>query len=304
MIVSSDHAGERVDRFISSQNSELSRSRIQKLLRQGLITVNGKTARPSMKLHAGDVVSVTVPEPEPSDVKAEKISLNVVYEDEDIIVINKPAGMVVHPSAGHKSGSLVNALLGRGSKLSGVGGVARPGIVHRLDKETSGLLVVAKNDAAHQFLSRQLKERAVSRVYIALVSGTPKRDEGIIETNIGRSRSDRKKMAVLNDGGRKAVTSYKVAQRLKGAALMEIHLGTGRTHQIRVHMKSLNHPVLGDKTYGPKGKSKLIDRQALHAWKLKLAHPADGREMSFTAPLPEDIMKLAKSLGGDPSPYL
>ncbi len=304
MIVSPDDAGGRVDVFVASQMSGLSRSRIQKLISQGHITVNGKTARASIKLKSGDEVSVTVPEPAPLDAVAENIALDIVYEDDHIIVINKPVGMVVHPSAGHPSGSLVNALLGRGSKLSGIGGVARPGIVHRLDKETSGLLVVAKNDAAHQSLSNQLADRSLTRIYIAAVRGTPKPDEGVIDANIGRHKTHRKKMAVLKEGGKKAVTSYKVIQPLKGGALVEVKLDTGRTHQIRVHMKSVNCPVMGDKTYGPKGKSDPINRQALHAWKLALIHPEDGKKLSFTAPLPEDIVNLIRKTGGDPSKYL
>ncbi|VAX15139.1 Ribosomal large subunit pseudouridine synthase D [hydrothermal vent metagenome] len=305
MIVSPDNEGERVDVFVASQTSGLSRSRIQKLLTLGHIKVNGKTARASRKLKSGDEVSVTVPEPEPLDMAAEKIALDIVYEDDHIIVINKEAGMVVHPSAGHRSGSLVNALLGHGSKLSGIGGVARPGIVHRLDKETSGLMVVAKSDAAHQSLSDQLKDRSLTRVYIAVVRGTPKRYQGIIETNIGRHKIHRKKMAVLKEGGKKAVTSYKVIEPLKGGSLVEVKLGTGRTHQIRVHLKSIHCPVMGDKTYGPKNvKSYLIGRQALHAWKLVLIHPKDGRELNFTAPPPEDIVALIRKMGGDPSIYL
>ncbi|VAX24883.1 Ribosomal large subunit pseudouridine synthase D [hydrothermal vent metagenome] len=305
MIVSPDNEGERVDAFVASQTSGLSRSRIQKLLIQGHIKVNGATARASRKLKSGDEVSVTVPEPEPLDMAAEKIALDIVYEDDHIIVVNKEAGMVVHPSAGHQSGSLVNALLGRGVKLSGIGGVARPGIVHRLDKETSGLMVVAKNDVAHQSLSDQLKNRSLTRVYIAVVKGTLKSGEGVIETNIGRHKIHRKKMAVLKEGGKKAMTFYKVVQLLKGGSLVEVKLGTGRTHQIRVHLKSIHCPVVGDKTYGPKNlKGSLINRQALHAWKLVLIHPEDGRELSFTAPPPEDIVTLIRKTGGDPSIYL
>jgi len=304
MIVSPDNAGERVDVFIASQTNGLSRSRIQKLLTLGHIRVNGEISRASTRLKPGDEVSVTVPEPAPLDLTAEKIALDIVYEDDHIIVINKEAGMVVHPSAGHRSGSLVNALLGSGVKLSGIGGVARPGIVHRLDKETSGLMVVAKNDAAHQSLSDQLKDRSLTRIYIAVVKGTPKRYQGIIETNIGRHKIHRKKMAVLKEGGRKAVTSYKVIEPLKGGALVEVKLGTGRTHQIRVHMKSIHCPVIGDKTYGPKGKTSLIGRQALHAWKLALTHPEDGRKLNFTAPPPEDIVILIRKIGGDPSKCL
>lgn len=304
MIVSPDDAGGRVDVFIASQKSGLSRSRIQKLISQGLVAVNGETARASRKLKPGDDVSVTIPELAPLELVAEKIALDIVYEDDHIIVINKPAGMVVHPSAGHPSGSLVNALAGRGVKLSGIGGVARPGIVHRIDKETSGLLVVAKNDVAHQSLSNQLKDRSLTRIYLAAVNGSPKQDQGVIEAQIGRHKVHRKKMAVVKQGGKKAVTSYKVIQALKGGALVEVKLDTGRTHQIRVHMKSIHCPVMGDKTYGPKGKSDPIKRQALHAWKLALIHPENGRKLSFTAPLPEDIVALIRKTGGDPSIYM
>lgn len=304
MIVSAAHAGQRLDAYLASEMAELSRSRIRKLIDDGHVTVNGKTPRPSAKLKEGDDVTVFVPPPEPMELEPEDIPLNVVYEDADVIVIDKPAGMVVHPSAGHSKGTLVGALLGHTADLSGVGGVARPGIVHRLDKDTSGLVIVAKNDAAHHSLSAQLQARTLRRTYIAVVKGQPKQNEGMVEGNIGRHKTHRKKMAVLREGGKPAVTRYRVLQWLDGHTALEVTLETGRTHQIRAHMFHINHPVAGDETYGRGDKRRLIKRQALHAWKITFIHPSTGETMSFTAPLPGDMAHLIKNLGGDPAPYM
>ncbi len=299
-----EQAGERIDRFLAAERADLSRSRIQKLISEGLITINGASVtKASVKLAEGDEVMITIPEPEPSDLVPEDIPLDIVYEDGDIIVVNKSAGMVVHPSAGHDSGTLVHALLGHGGDLSGVGGVLRPGIVHRLDKDTSGLIVIAKNDNTHRELSGQLQRRELTRIYVAVVKGTPKTAEGTIETGIGRHRRDRKKMAVLEEGGREAVTMYEVAQQLEKHSLLEIKLSTGRTHQIRVHMAHINHPVVGDLTYGRKEKPALIKRQALHAWQLRLVHPVSGEAQQFKAPIPEDMEGLIQKIGGDPTRY-
>ena len=303
IIVAESGAGQRLDRFIASAMRKLSRSRAHDLILEGHILVNGAPSRPSHKLKAGEEVSVTIPRPRPTELTPEDIPLDIRFEDEHLIVVNKPAGMVVHPAAGNYTGTLVHALLFSRPSLSGVGGVARPGIVHRLDKDTSGLMVVAKTDAAHQSLAEQIKNRTAGRVYLAIVKGRPGPSEGVIEANIGRSRTDRKKMKVLADGGRQAVTKFKVEARLEGHTLLRLTLGTGRTHQIRAHMLHINCPVLGDATYGRAGGKELISRQALHSWKLAFNHPHTGAPMEFWAPMPDDMARAVNALGGDPSPY-
>ena len=304
MIVRPEQTGERVDSFLASEVEELSRSRIQKLISDGLVTVNGVRVKASAKLAEGDEVDITIPDAEPSELIPENIPLDIVHEDGDIIVINKSTGMVVHPSVGHSTGTLVHALLGHSHDLSGIGGIMRPGIVHRLDKDTSGLIVIAKNDHAHRELSQQLRERKLSRVYVAVVKGFLKETEGVIETRIGRHQRHRQKMAVLDAGGRDAVTMYKVTQELDRHSVLEVKLSTGRTHQIRVHLAYINNPVVGDATYGRKEKPALIKRQALHAWKLKLVHPSSGQELDFTSSIPADIEALITKLGGDPAPFM
>ncbi|MBI4666352.1 MAG: RluA family pseudouridine synthase [Nitrospinae bacterium] len=305
LTVPPDSAGARIDKFIADSPAGLSRSFVQKLLDEGLVSVSGKVAHASTKLKSGDTVAFTIPAPKPAQVLPENIPLDVVYEDDDIIVINKPAGMVAHPAAGHFTGTLVHALLEHCmGNLSGVGGELRPGIVHRLDKDTTGLIVAAKNDRAHQSLTNQLSERAMSRVYVAVVKGSPKQAEGVVEANIGRHPKQRKKMAVLKRGGRPAATKYRVTQNLGKASVVELSLLTGRTHQIRVHMQSINCPVAGDQDYARSGGGYPIKRQALHAWRLKLVHPVSGEHMEFSAPLPEDMTQLIKFLGGNPEPYL
>lgn len=306
-------ADQRIDRYLSEERGVATRSQVQRLLRQGLVLVGGRPVKPSFRVRGGEKVSITLPDPEPSTFEAEDIPLDILYEDGDLLVVNKPAGMVVHPAAGVRTGTLVNALLAHCKDLSGIGGVARPGIVHRLDKGTSGLLIVAKHDAAHEILSRDLSERKIRRTYDAVVWGAPREPEGRIETLIGRSRSDRKKMAVLRSDGRLAVTHYRVAERYEFASRLAVKLETGRTHQIRVHLAHSGHPVFGDPTYGGRRRKygdlsgatmgrardclKIIDRQALHAARLEFVHPIKKESMGFTAPLPDDMNSLISAMG-------
>ena len=305
LIVPADSAGERIDLFVAAEEG-ITRSAAAKLAESGRIAVNGKDIAKNYKLRSGDIISIEYPPIENSEAEAEDIEIDVIYEDEDIIVVNKPSGMVVHPAAGNPSGTLVNALLHHcGDSLSGIGGVIRPGIVHRIDKDTSGLLVVAKNDDAHLSLSEQLKEHNVSRVYFAIVCGNPKNDSGTIDAPIGRSPVDRKKMAVIKDplkNSKNAITHYTVLERFRGFAFVKCVLETGRTHQIRVHMSSIGHPLLGDEVYGGGGSKfcqankKYISGQCLHAGELKLTHPKAQKEMHFLAPLPEDMEKVLDKL--------
>ncbi len=299
--VDESHGGLRADVF-AAEVTGLSRSAVARFLEEGCIGLVGKSLAKNTKLSVGDELWVELPEPEPTEALPEDIPLDVVYEDEDIIVVNKPVGMVVHPAAGNPNGTLVNALLFRcGSSLSGIGGVIRPGIVHRIDKDTSGLLVVAKNDAAHLSLSEQLKTHTVSRVYDAIVLGNLKQDEGTVNAPIGRHPTDRKRMAVLRGAGvhaKEAITHYRVVERFGHMTQVRCELETGRTHQIRVHMSSLGHPLLGDTVYGGGGTRfeadhrALITGQCLHAGKLRLIHPRTGEAMCFEAPMPEEMVKL------------
>ena len=291
--LAADRPGERLDVFVARRRPDLSRSRVQRLIAEGLVVVDGAPARAGRKLSADEKVTVTLPPPEPSTVEPEPIPLTVWYEDEDLLVVDKPAGMPVHPSAGHRRGTLVNALLAHCPSLAGIGGSQRPGIVHRLDKDTSGLMVVAKNDAAHQSLSRQLKERSVRKGYAALVEGRLEPPEAIIEAPIARDPSHRKRMAVV-PGGREARTAYKVRRYLDGYTLVEVTPSTGRTHQIRVHFASLGHPLVGDPLYGRR--SKVLGRQFLHAHRLGFHHPRDGRYLKFESPLPQDLQSALEAL--------
>ena len=303
--VTAEDAGKRIDAYVAD-NSELTRSAAAKLVESRDILVNGKTVAKNYKLKSGDIVEIELPEPEPDKAEPEDIPLDVVYEDDDIIVVNKPSGMVVHPAAGNPCGTLVNALLYhcKGS-LSGIGGVVRPGIVHRIDKDTSGLLVVAINDEAHNFLSEKLKTHDVSRIYYAIVIGSFSEDEGTVDAPIGRHPNDRKKMAVLKEGqgtARNAVTHYKTLARYKGFSLVRCQLETGRTHQIRVHMAYKGHPLLGDSVYGG-GKTQfeaankgLISGQCLHAKELMLTHPKTGKDMHFECELPDEMKKIIEKL--------
>ena len=284
-------AGGRLDRFLTEELPHLSRSRLQGLIKAGHVMLGGKRAKPGDKVRKGAIVTVAEPPAEPSLLEPEEIPLDVLYEDADLLVMNKPAGLVVHPAAGHARHTLVHALLAHCATLSGIGGEQRPGIVHRLDKDTSGCLVVAKTDAAHQGLSRQFAGRTVTKIYLALVQGYFANERsGAIDNLIGRHPVDRKKMAVLDRGGRASRTSWRVVQELPGVGtVVECTLHTGRTHQIRVHMKHLGHPLLGDALYAPRMAGH-YERQMLHAWKLGFKHPRTGKTMEFCSPLPEDFV--------------
>lgn len=279
-------AGNRVDTFLADALPGQTRASVQRLLENGLVRKNGAAVKKNLRLAGGERLEITLPEPRESAVEPEEIALDIVYEDADVIVVNKPRGMVVHPAAGHESGTLVNALLGHcGDSLSGIGGERRPGIVHRIDKDTSGLLIAAKNDAAHQCLSGQLKTRTLSRIYDTVVIGGIRADEGTVDAPIGRSARDRKKMAVV-PGGRPAVTHYRVKARYDGYTYLKCKLETGRTHQIRVHMAYIGHPVAGDPLYGPKNDRTGLGGQCLHARELTFIHPATGRQVQLKCPLP------------------
>ena len=296
--VPADCDGERLDLVLGQALSGLSRSAAQKLMENGLVTCGGRAVKKNARAQAGDLVSVTLPDPEPAEARPENIPLDVVFEDDDIIVINKPRGMVVHPAPGHADGTLVNALLYHcGSGLSGIGGVIRPGIVHRIDKDTSGLLVAAKNDAAHAALSSQLADHSLSRVYRAVVCGRLRDDEGTIDAPIGRHPTDRKRTTVTEKNSRPAVTHYQVLARYNGYTYVECRLETGRTHQIRVHMAHIGHPLLGDTVYGRKKPEKGLVGQCLHAIRLELIHPATGQPMTFDAPLPPWFNETLSRLG-------
>jgi 23S rRNA pseudouridine1911/1915/1917 synthase len=288
--ISKADAKGRLDVFLCSQLPQLSRSRLQQLIHDGHITLNAATPKPGAKLRAGDEIRVTIPPPVETATLAEDIPIEILHEDADLLVLNKPPGLVVHPAAGNPRGTLVNALLHHCGALSTIGGEHRPGIVHRLDKETSGCMVVAKNDAAHQSLADQFAGRGVRKIYLALVAGHLRHKRGDIEINVARHPIHRQKMSVSKTGrGREAKTSYRVVRELPGASLVECTLHTGRTHQIRVHMKHLGHPVLGDALYGSRG---TFSRQMLHAWKLGFTHPRTGKPVDFESPLPEDFRGL------------
>ncbi len=296
--VDENQSGLRLDVFLSLENADLSRSHIQKLVNEGLVEVNQLPARASCRLKRGDQVVMRVPPPVELVVEPEDIPLDIYYDDADVIVINKPRGMVVHPAEGNYTGTLVNALLHHCRDLSGINGVVRPGIVHRLDKDTSGLLVVAKNDTAHLELARQLSAHNVDRIYKALVHGIVKNDLGVIDAPIGRHPKDRQKMAVTPGKGRHAITHYRVLERFydNSLTLVELRLETGRTHQIRVHMTWLGHPLVGDKKYG-RGKNIFgLDGQFLHAGLLGFVHPRTGKKMTFESPLPEELENILNSL--------
>jgi 23S rRNA pseudouridine1911/1915/1917 synthase len=286
-------AASRLDRFLAEHADDLSRSAAARLIKSHLVRVNGRPADPADRVAVGDVVEFEIPEAYVTEASAEAIPLDVVYEDEDLVIIDKPAGMVVHPAPGHHTGTLVHALLGRGGSWSSAGGAVRPGIVHRLDKGTSGLIVVARNDVSHRKLSAQLKDRSLSRTYLAIVRGRVKDDAGELEGPIGRHPKERKRMAVVS-GGRFARTRYEVVERRTGHTLLRCDLDTGRTHQIRVHLAALGHPVAGDVEYG--GGESDVSRPMLHAWRLRLRHPRTGEEMSFEAPRPRDFEDFWVSL--------
>lgn len=290
-------SGVRLDVFLTQKQPELSRSHVQKLVAEGNALVNATVRKANYKLRAGERVSLLVPEPEAVEIKAEDLPLDVLYEDEDIIVVNKARGMVVHPASGVNSGTLVNALLFHCQDLSGINGEIRPGIVHRLDKDTSGVMVCAKNDKTHIDLAEQIRTKSAHRSYWAIVHGNIKEEAGIIKGDIGRHPTDRKKMAIVRENGKPAVTHFKVLERFGEYTLVECNLETGRTHQIRVHMASIGHPLINDPKYGPKKQSPFaIAGQALHSLTLTLRHPETGEEMTFTAPVPEDMNRILTGL--------
>ena len=289
-VVTKEHARMRLDLFLVKSLPEFSRSRIQQLIREGFVRLNGATTRPHQSVRTGDKIEVTEPPPEKIQTEPEAIPLTILYEDDDLIVVNKASGMTVHPGAGHREHTLVSALLHHCSTLSGIGGKERPGIVHRLDKETSGCLVAAKNDVAHWELSKQFAARTVEKIYLALVAGKLRKEKGVIENKIGRHAVHRQRMSVSSPRGRSAITEYRVLRSNEQASLVECKLHTGRTHQIRVHLHHLGHPVLGDKIYGPRV-AKDFSRQMLHAWKLGFHHPRTGEWKQLEAALPDDFQR-------------
>ncbi len=288
--------GERVDQFLSRSVEGLTRSAAQKLLEQGLVTSDGIPLKKKERLRPGQVLRLELPEPEPLDAQPEPIPLDIVYEDRDVVVVNKPVGMVVHPAAGHSSGTLVNALLYHcGKSLSGINGVLRPGIVHRIDRDTSGLLIVAKNDTAHLALARQLEDHSLSRTYEAIVVGGMREDTGTVDAPIARHPRERKRMAVVS-GGKRAVTHWRVVERFPGHTWVECALETGRTHQIRVHMAHIGRPLLGDTVYGSRKSVPGLAGQCLHAARLCFVHPSTGEPMELEAPLPGWFTAAAERL--------
>ena len=295
--VGQSEEGKRIDVFRADKFPLHSRSYIQKLLKDGFVLVDGGKVKQNHRVRAGSTIEMNIPPPKEISLEPEAMELDIVYEDDDIVVVNKPQGMVVHPAPGNYSGTLVNALLHRCSQLSGIGGVIRPGIVHRLDKDTSGLLVVAKNDTAHKKLSQQIKDRLVRRVYWCIVENNIKEDRGVIRAPIGRHPVNRKKMAVIwGPNAREAITHFRVMERFGEYTLVEVVLETGRTHQIRVHMAYMGNPVVGDGTYGSKKREFKLNGQALHAKKLGLFHPSTGQYMEFEAALPDYFEELLKLL--------
>ena len=290
-LVSSNQNLLRLDVFLSENQEEFSRSRLKKMIEQGHASVNESLAQAKQKLKSGDKVVLNISAPSASGVEPEPIPLKIIYEDEAMLAVNKPAGMVVHPAPGHRKGTLVNALLNYCSDLSGIGGIERPGIVHRLDKDTSGVVLIAKNEIAHRILASQFKNRKIKKTYLALVRGVVKSASGIIDTSIGRHKTNRKKMTATTEHGRQAETRYKVLETLGHFTYIQLFPKTGRTHQIRVHLASIHHPILGDKLYGGiiTGSYLKMPRQALHAHKIEIEHPINKLPLVFEASLPPDI---------------
>lgn len=302
--VGDENSGCRLDIYLQQQGASTSRNQVQQWIRQGKVTVNKEPKKTNYKLKPQDTIYICPPQPVKDKAEAEAIPLDIIYEDKSLLVVNKPPGLVVHPAAGNYEHTMVNALLHHCDNLSGIGGVQRPGIVHRLDKNTSGLLMVAKNDKAHLSLSKQLAERTISREYLALACGKFKAEDGKIDTPIGRHTTDRKKMSTLTRKGREAVTFYKVQERFGGLTLLSVRLKTGRTHQIRVHLSSIRHPIFGDRPYRGTASYQIpktditvtLNRQALHAQSLGFQHPETGKTMKFETPPPEDMLKILKTL--------
>jgi 23S rRNA pseudouridine1911/1915/1917 synthase len=306
LIVTADRDGLRLDRFLADSGRPWSRSQVARWIRDGHVARNGGAAKPGTLVHTGDEILVTPPLPKPSELLPQELPLDILYEDEHLIVINKPPGLVIHPAAGNPDGTLVNALLAHCRDLSGIGGVERPGIVHRLDKDTSGVLVAAKSDAAHRALSLAFRWRTTEKRYLAVVYGLPSGNEGVVDRPLGRHPTERKRMAVVS-GGRPARTLWFLRERLVDTALLECRPVTGRTHQIRVHLAHAGHAVVGDPVYAGRQWRGVSDptraalcrsfpRQALHAWKLTIAHPASGEPLTFEAPLPDDMRELVDAL--------
>lgn len=290
--------GLRIDRYLSEQLPEISRSYLQKVIRVGGVLVSGSPIKANYKVNIGDVIELLLPPAVEPEIQPEDLPLSILYEDSDVIFVNKPKGMVVHPSAGHTSGTLVNGLLYHcQGELSGINGVMRPGIVHRIDKDTTGVLVVCKNDWAHNRVAEQLKEHSITRRYRAIVWGSLKEDEGTVDAPIGRHPVDRKRMAVVSKGGKHAVTHYRVLERFERFTYIECELETGRTHQIRVHMASIGHPLLGDEVYGRGRSPYSLQGQVLHAMVLGIRHPSTGEYLEVEAPLPEYFVELLEKLG-------
>ena len=297
LTVGAEDAGKRMDKYLAEQFPECTRSYLQKLLKDGNVRISGKPVKASAKTVVGACIELVIPEPVEAEILPEAIALDILYEDSDVILINKPKGMVVHPAAGHTTGTLVNALMYHcQGNLSGINGVLRPGIVHRIDKDTTGVLVVCKNDKAHNELARQLKEHSITRRYRAIVCGNIKEEEGTVDAPLGRHPRERKKMAIVKTGGKRALTHYRVLERFGSYTYIECQLETGRTHQIRVHMASLGHPLLGDEVYGRTKSPFHTEGQTLHAMTLGFVHPTTGEYMEFTAPLPEYFDRILKKL--------
>ncbi|MCC3357542.1 RluA family pseudouridine synthase [Bacillus sp. REN16] len=290
-----DQQNDRIDKVVSAFNSEWSRTQVQSWIKDGNITVNGNKTKPNYKVNLGDNIRIDIPEPEPLDAVPEEMNLDIYYEDADVLVVNKPKGMVVHPAPGHVSGTLVNGLMAHCKDLSGINGILRPGIVHRIDKDTSGLLMVAKNDVAHESLVNQLVDKTVTRKYKAIVHGVIPHDQGTIDAPIGRDKKDRQSMTVTDENSKGAVTHFNVIERFKDFTFIECQLETGRTHQIRVHMKYIGYPLAGDPKYGPK-KTLDLGGQALHAGLLGFDHPRTNEYLEFEAPLPAYFEELLEKL--------
>lgn len=302
--VEADEGGQRLDKFVPAKLPGLSRTFAQQLIQDGQVCVAGRARKANYRVSPGDTVTVVIPPAQPAAVRGENIPLSIVFEDDTLLVVNKPAGMVVHPAAGHASGTLVNAVLGYAPDLV-VGNAERPGIVHRLDRDTSGLIVIAKDDQAIKSLQRQFSSRLVHKTYLALVQGSVNVPQGKIEAPLARDPRDRKRFAVVaSSASREAVTVFRVAQRLREFSLLEVEPQTGRTHQIRVHLAFIHHPVVGDAVYGRTRANSLgLGRQFLHAWRLGFVHPRTGRAVQFTAPLPDDLRAALTRAGGDPHPW-
>ena len=292
-ILEADETGKRLDAYLA-ENTELTRTRIQQLIKEEHIKVNDKKTKASYKIETGDTIEIFIPEKKEIDLIPQNISINILYEDNDIAVIDKRAGLVIHPSYGHESGTLVNAIMFHINDLSGINGEIRPGIVHRLDKDTSGLIIIAKNDKAHNKLSEMFKNKEINKTYLAIVKGSLGKDSGRLETQMGRDPKDRKKMNVLKIGGKTAITNYEVLDKNDKFSLVKVNIETGRTHQIRVHMKYLGYPILGDSVYGKESKS--VKRQMLHAYKLEFIHPVTGKEMIIKSEIPKDFSEVLEKI--------